>query len=268
MFLKLLKNDLKAVFKYWWIGAVASLGISFLGGFCINLISDNIESFRAALAGALGIMAAVAVFVAFVILTVVLVFIRYYKNFFSDEGYLTFTLPVKRKQLLDSKILAAAIAAAATFACLFASIFNMALIGFMDDSEFWEFEYIEEVATVNIYDFIYLVESFLLICAIVLFVILLMFVCITFASVIARKARVIASIGIFYGATSIISFFYQVVYYFGLYWIYELFDALPEGQADMFIALSLFVIILFIAALCVALYTLALWMIDRKLNLS
>ena len=35
--------------------------------------------------------------------TLIFVFIRYYKNFFTDEGYLTFTLPVKRSTLLNAK---------------------------------------------------------------------------------------------------------------------------------------------------------------------
>ena len=40
---------------------------------------------------------------------IVLIFIlmRYYKNFFSDEGYLTFTLPVTPHELLWSKIISA-----------------------------------------------------------------------------------------------------------------------------------------------------------------
>ncbi len=51
----------------------------------------------------------VALLFAFVVLLVLSglhIFIHYYRNFFTDEGYLTFMLPATREQLLVSKVLA------------------------------------------------------------------------------------------------------------------------------------------------------------------
>ena len=38
MLKKLLKYDFLATFKIWWIAAVTSLGLSFLGGYAVTLI--------------------------------------------------------------------------------------------------------------------------------------------------------------------------------------------------------------------------------------
>ena len=107
MLLKLLKYDLRSVFKYWWIAALSTLGLSVLGGFCILILDSSIiANVYQILAGfAMGVV--ILGFVAFLILSQILVFMRYYKNFFSDEGYLTFTLPVKRTHLITSKLITA-----------------------------------------------------------------------------------------------------------------------------------------------------------------
>ena len=44
MLKKLLKYDLKSVFKYWWIAAVTSIGLSALGGLCISIVSSKLIS--------------------------------------------------------------------------------------------------------------------------------------------------------------------------------------------------------------------------------
>lgn len=39
------------------------------------------------------------------IITLIFILMRYYKNFFTDEGYLTFTLPVTPHELLWTKLI-------------------------------------------------------------------------------------------------------------------------------------------------------------------
>ena len=102
MLKKLLKYDLKAVFKYWWIAAISTLGLSVLGGFAVTVLRDTVSTEpEKKVPIILEILSSIALplvylgFIALGILTVIMIFARYYKNFFSDEGYLTFTLPVK-----------------------------------------------------------------------------------------------------------------------------------------------------------------------------
>lgn len=95
MFAKLLKYDLRAVFKYWWMAAVASAIIAALGGICISIVNVDYTKYGALQTIAtLGIVLAVIGIVIFFTLSEILVLVRFYKNFYSDEGYLTFTLPV------------------------------------------------------------------------------------------------------------------------------------------------------------------------------
>lgn len=270
MFLKLLKNDLKSIFKYWWIGAVVSLFLSVIGGFILEFLSkydgrnDTLEIFSV-----LGFMLVVGGISAFALLSEILIFARYYNNCFTDEGYLTFTLPVKRSQLLNSKFIASLIVNAATGLCLYTNVINIFVIAFRDDKDFWNsfvymFEEIPDFAS----EWLYVAEALVLFVGLVVLSTLLMFVCITFASVVAKKGKVFAAIGIYYGVTMVISFFLQIVYTIGGVWLFEWIATLSEAFIKSFVALFLFVIILFVVTMCVVLYTLTLWMIDKKLNLS
>ncbi|MBR5774377.1 MAG: hypothetical protein IKY44_05945, partial [Clostridia bacterium] len=115
MFAKLLKHECRAIFKYWWIAAVSSVLFAMLAGFC-SQITDVFYTTHyeiQAVAGILAFFSRVALF-AFPVLAALLVFIRFRKHLFSDEGYLTFTLPVSKGALLGSKLVTAMIFAAAS----------------------------------------------------------------------------------------------------------------------------------------------------------
>ena len=121
---KLLKYDLKSIWPIWRIMAPVALIITVLTCLGIKYI-PNYDSEIATMADVLGYLAvsvftALMVFVlaALVTVTTILILYRYYKNFFTDEGYLTFTLPVTRDQLLWSKIINAFIWEIATFLAL------------------------------------------------------------------------------------------------------------------------------------------------------
>lgn len=109
MFGKLLKYDFKYVARIWWMLAVGVLGLSVAASLVFRAIFLNINSngFFAFLS-VLGMFFLVVSFIGIfgsLVVTEVLVFVRFYKNFYTDEGYLTFTLPVKRSKLLLSKTL-------------------------------------------------------------------------------------------------------------------------------------------------------------------
>ena len=62
--------------------------------------------------------------------------IRFYKNFFTDEGYLMFTLPVKTSDLILSKTLVAVIWRLISFLFIILSVFGIASVGvsYLSDS--------------------------------------------------------------------------------------------------------------------------------------
>ena len=277
MLKKLLKYDLKSVFKYWWIAALASLGLSVVGGFCISILSAEKEPPTAIMVLIVfALIFTVIGLVAFSILSYILIYVRFYKNFFTDEGYLTFTLPVKRSQLLNSKLITCVLTMFCTITVIFIDIAIMIAIGVGDS-------FYAEIQSVMSQLYAVLLETpvsawIYICCWIVMFVVFLVlssvfstlfiFACITFAAVITKKAKVVAAIGIYYVANGFISGFVQILYMFGIGAVVDWISALEDKIIPPVITLIIACIILLVALICWLIYTLEYFMLDRKLNLS
>ena len=93
MLRKCLRYDFKSVFTYWLFGAITMLILSFPAGLALRSQIVNIENasnrFNWEILVLILYYFAIA---AFLLLGSILIYVRYYKHFFSDEGYLTFTL--------------------------------------------------------------------------------------------------------------------------------------------------------------------------------
>ena len=76
MLKKLLRYDLKSVFKYWWIAALASVGVSVFGGTCLAAITSKQSnpSLLKALSG-IGIFVAIMGLSAFMLTSTILIFV-------------------------------------------------------------------------------------------------------------------------------------------------------------------------------------------------
>ena len=274
MLLKLLKYDLRSVFKYWWIAALSTLGLSVLGGFCILILDSSIiANVYQILAGfAMGVV--ILGFVAFLILSQILVFMRYYKNFFSDEGYLTFTLPVKRTHLITSKLITATLNTVCTAIVLVIDVVVMLAIGYYTEFfslELWLGIYgdiLDFISIVGGYFYVYIVELIVGFVALTAFSALFMFVCITIASVIAKKSKIFTAIGIYYVANGAISLVTQMIFVYTEFGLSEWIGNIPEATMPAVVAIVLLLAISIVAILSSALYTLNLYLCDRKLNLN
>lgn len=133
MLKKLLNYDLRFVFKYWWIAAVTTLALSVVGSGCINIFRSDRELPGVIYATAvLAMVIIVFSFAIFSTLAVIMIFARFYKNFFTDEGYLTFTLPVKRSQLLNSKLILSTSTMIITGVMVAVDVIVMLVFGFAD----------------------------------------------------------------------------------------------------------------------------------------
>ncbi len=275
MLKKLLKHDFKALFKYWWIVAVATLGLSALSGKCITIISSERE-----LPAVLGVSASIILMltyiglVVFAVFSTVMIFIRYYKNLFTDEGYLTFTLPVKRSDVLNSKLISAAAFEFATLLVTGFDILLMLVIAFYKDIFTKNFFVNLKEGIADIWDalggyiLVYLLEAILITVAVSMLSILLLYICITIGSIIAKKAKVITSIGIYYGVNWVVSFVTMLLFIFGTVTLGAKFDALSEGNVKLLVALIALCVLLFMLMLCGILYIINYYMLDRKLNLT
>ena len=265
MIKKLLKYDLIATFKFWWIAALISVGLSIAGFGCKQLLSSERELPEAIIAmSSIALALIIMGLVVFIIISLVLILVRFYKNFFTDEGYLTFTLPVKCSELINSKLISGLIMMASSIIVFVLDVF---IILGQDISE-PIFEFLASaIKESGVYFFICTIEGFIIMVLGYLFSLLFAFNCITFASIITKKARVITAIGIYYGANSIFSFIGQLLFLFGFGELLWINDIAKAAQMPFLVTLLLGVIF-FEALLCALLYLAQHYMLDRKLNLS
>lgn len=279
MLRKLLKYDLKNMLRLWWIAAAASLVLSLAGAACIRIldserpIPDIID-----VVAALTLVVMVLALTAFVILSAIITYGRFYKNFFTDEGYLTFTLPVTRGQLLSSKLISMILVNTMTSLVLCLCVFLMLGLGVEDF--FVELgrvlpDFFEELGEVlrehkaTGWVILYVVE-FLVICLLSsVFCTLFTTCCITFGCIVAKKAKLAASIGVYFGANWLYSGAMQIFYMFGISSLGTWLSAIqPDEQtAFLLVAMLIFCGVAIMGLACSLLYTLQYWMLDRKLNL-
>ncbi|MBQ7359121.1 MAG: hypothetical protein IJW63_03380 [Lachnospiraceae bacterium] len=109
---KLIKNEWKATWKFptlisLFVLIMTILGVlSFKMPFWSKLTSANFESFSFFDLAALAILVMYFVYIVVAVYAVMIYFsIRFYKNMYTDEGYLTHTLPVKPSAHIFSKTL-------------------------------------------------------------------------------------------------------------------------------------------------------------------
>lgn len=278
MLKKLLKYDFISIFKYWGLSAAGSFALSIIGGLCTIILYHD-EIMPDILTGSAGVLLAISIFgiCAFLALSTILIFTRFYKNFFSDEGYLTFTLPVKRSHLLNSKLISSVVMTYMSFLVLMLDTIIIDVI-YPDRAgilEFWEeffaslirlFEKTFEVY--GVFAIIYAIEIAILMIMFTVFPILLIFCCITFASVVAKKAKILAAVGFYYLVQCVIGVFMFFFMLFGGDSIYMLFSNASEEIYPTLFALMLFMLILIGATFLTILYTVQYWMLDRRLNLN
>ncbi len=281
MLKKLLRYDFKSVFKYWWIAALTSTALSVLGGFCLEIIKDASSETVAIqpptvliVTAFLAFMLAILALCAFSILTVIMIYVRFYQNFFTDAGYLTFTLPVKRTLHLNSKLIMGFITQFATGFVIVINACTMLAIGFAEElftKKVWDkiVNFVEMFFQELEWEFVvFIIEIIFILAFVSLFNILFTYACITFASMITKKAKVITAVGIYYGASGIISFVIQMLFLFSSTTVEEFMSKQPDNTASIIVLLMALVILLFIVTVCALLYTFEHWMLDRKLNLA
>ena len=213
MFKKLLKYDFKAIWKLWIICAASALGISIIGGISIKLLTDQSLSLPVLLQLVLGFWFFISVITlsAFLIATQILIYVRFYKHLFSDEGYLTFTLPVKRATLYISKtvnaviwsILSGIVFIVAVLIMLFfatSSVYGNFFGVFAEIGSIFRDAHLGEILGVAIV----IVDGILFALAATWFGVSLTQFCITVGATIARKHKILAAIGIYYAVNTVV----------------------------------------------------------------
>ncbi len=277
MLKKLIRYDLKSISKIWIIGLLSTLALSFAAGICGYFLYNDKEYTE--VINVLSVFVLIISFLAVGIFAVgvsLLIYIRYYKHFYTDEGYLTFTLPVKRSQLLNSKLISGAIIEGATIFAVFLEIMIAIAIATREDffsAEAYDFfkEAIAELQADSELLFgvvIIFAEVIILFVLLSLASLLFTYLCISIGCSVTRKNKVLTAVGIYYGASGILTFILQILTLFGISGISSLVDQLPDDMSDGVILLGFAVPILFLSMIVTILYGLNYWILDKKLNLT
>ncbi|MFR1518983.1 MAG: hypothetical protein ACLSVG_09490 [Clostridia bacterium] len=157
--------------------------------------------------------------VAFCIFSEILIMYRYYTNLFTDEGYLTFTLPVKTSSILKSKVISAMIWSAYTLLialfCVFLYVsFGTAEEGLINTRIFADLKETLHLLTVEYSAWTivkYVVEILLFFIVSLLYSTLSIYLALTIGSIIAKKHKILAAIGIYYAINTVMGIFTMII---------------------------------------------------------
>jgi len=278
MLTKLMRYDFRAVLKLWWIPAVTLLALSPLTGLFIYLVSfadtNAVATLTLTIIMILLLLLYILTFAAHIILTLFFCHRRFYCHFFTDEGYLTFTLPVRRRTLLLSKTLVTFIMTVATVLVCAASLALLAVSsGYGSDVAHW----IGNQMRSFLGDDGFAVNATVIIILLLLF---LLWLCstqfliqfaITLGAVIAKKHKILAAIGLYYLASNVLGLLMTLFMEFTTVFTAVAavrFSDMSTARFDVISMLLMFMDILFLAMLDTILYLLTLSSIERRLNLA
>lgn len=291
MFRKVLKYDFRAVGRLWWILALALTWISVLGAIALRSIISftSMDMSRyTILTEVMLIGAIIFLFASFIaicasgLLSQLLVYYRFYRNFYTDEGYLTFTLPVSRKTLLLSKTVNAFIWTVLSGALI---IFCISIFIFIAPSTEYASRFYDSFFRVFLWGgitflwdnlgawlIVYVIEGILILSAYTLFSISLIHFCITTGAIVAKKYKLLAGIGIYYVANMAVSIAWQIIMLFGSAVFGGIYDEFLRNSSaavqNGYTALVLLITFVGVSALALVAYTLTQQKLERKLNLE
>lgn len=288
MLKKCLKYDLQAVGRIWWILAASMAGAFLVATLFLRILLETAtqpdpEGAILLLSIFGGLIAFLCIFAIFAALTVsiILVYWRTYTHFYTDEGYLTFSLPVKRSTLYLSKVLTSAIVETSMVLLFILGVSLMLLV--VPPAE--NGEILNTVVFKSLFEGLqYLADmkgsGWFLAWGIALlplpFIVQffssgMTFLCLTVGSIIAKKHKLLAAIGIYYGVSVVLSTIWQFAVYFlstGFAGFFEICS--NAGTLTTGISGTAVILIVDLAFACMAAvaHFITVNLIERKLNLA
>lgn len=279
MLSKLFRYDMKALFRMMLPLTLSVLGTTLAGTAAVRILVEMSKNshrmdnpFTGLFMASMGMLvfAAVMALVAYAVIAAVFIFYRYYKNLFTDEGYLTFTLPVSPGQILFSKSAAGILWSLISFVVIvFCSVVMILVGGGVDLGDvvdaiteifrsLWGYMGLDSVllAIESILGMLLSLVSSLLLC----------YLSITLGSTVVRRHKVMASIGIYLGirfGLSIVSSMIQL-----LPSIYMASTAVGMDNTNWMLHLTFGINLLISAGVAVGSYLISRSILTRRLNLT
>ena len=284
MFSKLLKHEWKANVGLMSILTLAAVGVGILGTIALRVLvnyGDAITQSESVLVLLLFPLSTL-VFVSYMGIAVYVAAVgfvlmyRFYKHKFTDEGYLTFTLPVKTNHIFLSSGLNIVIWTVISILVMFLMYAMMLLCGTAQEGLFND-DILKAFSSLGIFldgigedltevmgvGFVPLVILNILV--VPFFSAVISMTCVTLGAVIAKKHKILAIVGITYGVNMVLSILLSVVTYLPLF-IAAIID--PNMESPMlYITLTLILTFLLQAGITVGGYFLSTGLMKKKLNL-
>ena len=289
---KLLKYDLRSVGRFWWIAMLTMIGASFSTSVSYRLYLELSMS-QAYLSGennvlialammALNIISIISLVVigASLIFVAVLIYVRYYKHLFTDEGYLTFTLPVSRKQIYFSKLVNAGLWLMLSELVLFACAMVMLVIVIPSYGKgIIAFDTLEGMLDTFVNSFkerggwmvLQGILGVLLAFAATMLSVGVIYFCITLGATVAKRAKIIVGIGTYYLIDVVTRIFGTALGIVPMVWVIVILLKFSETNIHLFNGATSIMMLMFFAIvslLAAFFHCLTLNILERKLNLS
>lgn len=278
MLAKLLKYDFRSLRRFGLPILLAILITTVLGAMNIAFFIFNIKFATAELPFFTMITTAASgtmlFFLAMVLAAAIsgvqiLIYVDFYKSLVSDEGYLTFTLPVKAGDILRSKLINGILWSLIVGAAALLSFGIIVAVGIVSTAGWQALVDILTIPPIPIDvigQVVLLLLSSLLLSAIsAVNGLLLYFMAIFFASVIARKHKVLVAIGCVYGVNMIYSIVGSIASPFITLFLTPVTMA---SNALLIINVAILIGCILLTGLNVLFFYLTQYMMERKLNLA
>ncbi|MGN1016275.1 MAG: hypothetical protein ACI4PL_04705 [Faecousia sp.] len=267
MFTKLLKYEWRATRGMLGLMCLISLGAALAGGGTMRYlvwVGDAEESNLLIIVSALALVACILTIIICGVAGMFLYIWRFYKSRFTDEGFVTFTLPVTTHQILLSSMLNSAIGTAVLCLTICLCIPVLMLVGMSGIPEFLPELKEAWPRILEVLRSAFRQEGMKYLWITLLNIVLgfgeglvMVMLSVTIGSVIAKKHKILAAVGCYYGISMVLSF---------LIGISTVFAALSERTDAFFGVFGTTSVITLIAA--VGGYFLMYYLADRKLNLT
>ncbi|MCI7640439.1 MAG: hypothetical protein MSS60_11545 [Clostridiales bacterium] len=270
MFTKLLKHEWRATRGMLGTLCLVCLGASLLGGGTMRyLMIASTQDAQQNVIVVLNVLAMVAAMIAVAVVGVAALFVyigRFYKSRFTDEGYLTFTLPVSTHQNLLASMANTAIGMVIVFFVICAALAIWLSIGFSGIPDFyqtvWEklpelWDVFKRVWSTIPWNFFWVFLLDVLAGSVCELVVLMLSV--TIGSILAKKHKILAAVGVYYGIHVALSMVTSFTMAMGVF-------SGTDGKIWMLRYLGGMALLM--AAVSIVGYFLMYALVDRKLNLN
>lgn len=275
MFAKLLKHEWRSTREMLGILCLISLGASLLGGLtmCYLFYVSSHDGGGSEALKILSVLFMIAAMIALAVVGVAAVVVymgRFYKSRFTDEGYLTFTLPVNTHQNLLASLVNTAIGMVlitlviCLSGCLWMVIAFAGVEGFYETvwehfPELWEKFWSLVQTHAGEIPWGVMARGMLSALTGAINSLVMLMLAVTVGSLIAKKHKILAAVGVFYGIHVLISIATAF-----------LMSATVALSGGALVAMSGYFgrTALLMTALSLGGYFLMYWLVDRKLNLN